>query len=102
MGDAREDNVLAYARFSADRSRALACLANFSPVVRHHWRVPLPVGGRWREVLNTDAAEYGGSGVGNLGAVDAVAEPFHGRPFSAAVTMPPLASGVARARALSR
>ena len=90
VGDAREDNVLAYARFSADRSRALACIANLSPVVRHHWRVPLPVGGRWREVLNTDAAEYGGSGVGNLGAVDAVEEPFHGRPFSAEVTIPPL------------
>ena len=92
VGDAREDNVLAYARFSADRSRVLACIANLSPVVRHHWRVPLPVGGRWREVLNTDAAEYGGSGVGNLGAVDAVEEPFHGRPFSAAVTIPPLAA----------
>ena len=92
VGDAREDNVLAYARFSADRSRALACIANLSPVVRHHWRVPLPVGGRWREVLNTDAAEYGGSGIGNLGAVDAVEEPFHGRPFSAAVTIPPLAA----------
>ena len=92
VGDAREDNVLAYARFSADRSRVLACLANFSPVVRHHWRVPLPAGGRWHEVLNTDAAEYGGSGVGNLGVVDAVAEPMHGRPFSAAVTLPPLAT----------
>jgi len=92
VGDAREDNVLAYARFSADRARTLACVANLSPVVRHHWRVPLPVGGRWREVLNTDAAEYGGSGIGNLGAVDAVDEPFHGRPFSAAVTIPPLAA----------
>jgi len=91
VGDAREDNVLAYARFSADRSRALACVANLSPVVRHHWRVPLPVGGRWREVLNTDAAEYGGSGVGNLGGVDAVEESFHGRPYSSAVTIPPLA-----------
>ena len=50
----------------------------------------LPAGGRWREVINTDAAEYGGSGVGNLGAVEAVAEPWHGRPFSAAVTLPPL------------
>ena len=67
VGDAREDNVLAYARFSADGSRVLVSLVNFSPVVRHHWRVPLPLGGRWREVLNTDAAEYGGSGIGNLG-----------------------------------
>ena len=92
VGDAREDNVLAYARLSADRSRVLACLANFSPVVRHHWRVPLPLGGRWREVLNTDAEEYGGSGVGNLGVVEAAPEPMYGRPFSAGVTLPPLAT----------
>jgi 1,4-alpha-glucan branching enzyme len=92
VGDAREDNVLAYARFSADGSRMLACLVNFSPVVRHHWRVPLPVGGPWREVLNTDAAEYGGSGAGNLGGVEALPEPMHGRPFSAGVTLPPLAA----------
>ena len=84
--------MLAYARFSADRSRALVSLVNFSPVVRHHWRVPLPSGGHWREVLNTDAAEYGGSGVGNGGGVDAVDEPLYGRPFSAAVTLPPLAA----------
>ena len=60
--------------FAARRtaSRVLACLVNFSPVVRHHWRLPLPAGGRWREVLNTDASEYGGSGTGNLGGVEAV------------------------------
>jgi 1,4-alpha-glucan branching enzyme len=92
VGDAREDNVLAYARFSADGSSVLACLVNFSPVVRHHWRVPLPVGGRWREVVNTDAVEYGGSGVGNLGGVEAVDEPLHGWQWSAGVTLPPLAA----------
>ncbi len=92
VGDAREDNVLAYARFSADRSRVLVCLVNFSPVVRHHWRVPLPVAGPWREVVNTDAVEYGGSGVGNLGDVRALDEPLHGRPFSAGLTLPPLAA----------
>jgi 1,4-alpha-glucan branching enzyme len=92
VGDAREDNVLAYARFSADGSRVLVSLVNFSPVVRHHWRVPLPVGGRWREVVNTDAIDYGGSGVGNLGGVEALAEALHGRPFSAGVTLPPLAT----------
>ncbi len=92
VGDAREDNVLAYARFSADGSRTLVCLVNFSPVVRHHWRVPLPSGGAWREVLNTDAEAYGGSGVGNLGRVEADEAPLHGRPFSAAVTLPPLAA----------
>jgi 1,4-alpha-glucan branching enzyme len=92
VGDAREDNVLAYARFSADRRRVLACLVNLSPVVRHHWRVPLPAGGRWREVLNTHAEEYGGSGIGNLDGVEAVPEPMHGQAFSAGVTLPPLAA----------
>jgi 1,4-alpha-glucan branching enzyme len=92
VGDAREDNVVAYARFSADRSRVLACVVNFSPVVRHHWRVPLPAAGVWSEVLNTDAVEYGGSGVGNLGGVEALDEPLHGRPFSAGLTLPPLAA----------
>ena len=84
--------MLAYARLSADGSRVLACLVNFSPIVRHGWQLPLPLGGAWREVLNTDAADYGGSGVGNLGRIEAVAEPLHGRPFSAAVTLPPLAT----------
>jgi 1,4-alpha-glucan branching enzyme len=92
VGDARDDNVLAYARFSADASRVLACVVNFSPVVRHGWQMPLPLGGAWSEVLNTDATDYGGSGVGNLGRIVAVAEPLHGRPFSAAVTLPPLAA----------
>jgi len=92
VGDASEDNLIAFLRRSADGGRSLACLVNFSPVVRHHWRVPLPEGGAWREALNTDASEYGGSGVGNLGGVEAVAEPSHGRPFSARVTLPPLAA----------
>ncbi|HEX7088590.1 MAG TPA: 1,4-alpha-glucan branching protein GlgB [Longimicrobiales bacterium] len=92
VGDAREDNVLAYARFSGDGARALACLVNFSPVVRHHWRVPLPLGGAWREVMNTDAEFYGGSGIGNLGGVEAVEEPLHGRAYSATMTLPPLAT----------
>jgi 1,4-alpha-glucan branching enzyme len=92
VGDAREDNTLAYLRRSADGRRLLACLVNFSPVVRHHWRLPLPVGGAWREVLNTDAEAYGGSGVGNGGGVTAEDEPLHGRAFSTGVTLPPLAA----------
>jgi 1,4-alpha-glucan branching enzyme len=92
VGDARDDNVVAYARFSADGSRVLACVVNFSPVVRDGWRVPLPRGGRWREVVNTDATEYGGSGVGNLGVIEAEATSLHGRPYSAAMTLPPLAA----------
>jgi 1,4-alpha-glucan branching enzyme len=84
-----ENNVLSFLRFSAD-GRALACVANLSPVVRHGYRFGLPSGGAWREVLNTDAAEFGGSGVGNAGAVYAADSSWHGQPFSAELTLPPL------------
>ncbi|MGL6279021.1 MAG: 1,4-alpha-glucan branching protein GlgB [Gaiella sp.] len=92
VGDARDDNVLAYLRRSADGLRELVCLVNFSPAVRTDWRLPLPREGTWREVLNTDAAVYGGTNVGNLGAIVAEPVPLHGRPCSAVVTLPPLAA----------
>jgi 1,4-alpha-glucan branching enzyme len=68
----------------------LACIANFSGEPHSQYRVGLPHAGRWTEVLNTDAYSYGGSGVGNLGVVDAVPEPWHGMPASAVITLPPL------------
>jgi len=83
-------NVLVFARFSADGSRSLVSAGNFSPVVRERYRIGLPSGGRWREVLNTDAAGYGGSNVLN-GEVVAEEIPWHDQPFSAEVTLPPLA-----------
>jgi 1,4-alpha-glucan branching enzyme len=63
-----------------------------SAVPREGYRLGLPMSGVWLEVLNTDAHEYGGSGVGNLGAVTALDEPWHGRTASAHVTLPPLAT----------
>jgi 1,4-alpha-glucan branching enzyme len=68
----------------------IACIANFSAVPHLEYRVGLPAAGRWREVINTDAIVYGGSGVGNLGGIEAVAEPWHGLPASASITVPPL------------
>jgi len=59
-------------------------------VPRHGYRIGVPAGGDWREALNSDAAEYGGSGAGNLGRVAAAHSPSHGRPFSLSVTLPPL------------
>ena len=56
------------------------------------YRVGLPTAGRWDEVLNTDALEFGGSGVGNFGGVDADDTPWHGRPASVELTLPPLAA----------
>jgi len=72
-------------------SAVIACVVNFSGEPHHNYRIGLPAPGRWREVINTDAAMYGGSGVGNLGSVEATAEPWHGRPASAELTLPPLA-----------
>ena len=68
----------------------LVCVLNLSPVPREGYRVGVPAGGRWREALNTDSAFYGGSGVGNLGAVEAEPMPWNDQPFSALVTLPPL------------
>jgi 1,4-alpha-glucan branching enzyme len=83
-------NVVAFARLSLDGSRRLVCACNLSPVPRPGYRLGLPSGGRWRELLNTDAVRYGGSGTAN-GAVDAEERPWHEQPFSAELTLPPLA-----------
>ncbi|MFL6036074.1 MAG: alpha amylase C-terminal domain-containing protein, partial [Gaiellaceae bacterium] len=85
-------NVLAFMRIGTDEKRPLVCVCNFSPVPRYGYRLGLPLRGSWREVVNTDAAYYGGSGVGNLGHVEADAAPWHDQPFSAEVTLPPLAT----------
>ncbi|HKI00142.1 MAG TPA: 1,4-alpha-glucan branching protein GlgB [Terriglobales bacterium] len=65
-------------------------VCNFTPVPRTGYRVGVPFGGHWRELLNSDAREYGGSGLGNLGGVQAEAETAHGRPYSLKLTLPPL------------
>ncbi|MFP8903395.1 1,4-alpha-glucan branching enzyme [Streptomyces atacamensis] len=91
-GGAADDNVFAFLRYAADGSPLIA-VSNFSPVVRHDYPIGVPEGiAAWREVLNTDAARYGGSGVGNPGPLKADAAPAHGRPAGIAPTLPPLAT----------
>jgi 1,4-alpha-glucan branching enzyme len=65
-------------------------LLNFTPLPRYNYRVGVPRMGYWREVLNSDAIEYGGSGHGNNGGADATPIPYHGRPCSLNLTLPPL------------
>ena len=84
-------NVLAWARHSTDGS-TLISITNFSPVVREAYTFGVPRAGTWQEVLNTDAESFGGSGVGNLGAVDARAGEFNGKPASLTMALPPLAT----------
>ena len=83
-------NVLAFARVGRDPERQLVCVCNLSPVPRYGYRVGMPLQCRWREVVNTDSAFYGGSGVGNLGAVEAERRPWHDQPYSTELTLPPL------------
>ena len=82
-------NVFSFVRYGRDGSR-LVCVANFAGVPHEGYRIGLPGGGVWEEVLNTDAEVYAGSGVGNLGRVVAEDRGFHGLPASAAVRVPPL------------
>ncbi|MEK7247239.1 MAG: alpha amylase C-terminal domain-containing protein, partial [Chloroflexota bacterium] len=72
----------------------IAC--NFTPIVRYNYRVGVNDGGFWREVLNTDAQEYGGSGQGNMGGVNAMPVPMHGRLHSVNLTLPPLGAVILR------
>jgi 1,4-alpha-glucan branching enzyme len=85
-----DDSVVTFLRVAADGSPALV-VCNFTPIVRDAYRVGVPMGGRWREVLNSDAPFYGGSGQGNLGGADAQDAPCHGRPRSLSLRLPPLA-----------
>jgi 1,4-alpha-glucan branching enzyme len=87
-------NVLSFLRFGSQDYAApvLACVVNFSAMHHSDYRVGLPLAGRWREVLNTDASGYGGSGQGNLGSVEAVPLPWHGRSASASIVLPALSA----------
>jgi 1,4-alpha-glucan branching enzyme len=84
------NNVVAFARLDTEDEQPLVCVLNLSPVPRYDYRVGMPRAGGWREVLNTDSAYYGGSGVGNLGGVEAETLAWHDQPFSALLTLPPL------------
>lgn len=90
--DDAESSVFAFLRYGQDRARPILVVSNFTPVPRPNYRLGLPYAGRWREILNSDASPYGGSGQGNLGWVDAKDEGFAGFPATAEIQIPPLAT----------
>ena len=90
VADDRDNSTLVYLRHGDGDDAPVIVACNFTPVPRHHYRVGVPRAGAWREVLNSDAELYAGSGVGNLGGVVASGEAWHGRPASIALTLPPL------------
>ena len=87
-----EKNVLSFLRKGESERQLTAVVCNFSPVPRENYRIGVPVKGFWKEVLNTDARQYGGSGRGNFGGLSAVPIPLHGRMHSLTVHLPPLAA----------
>ncbi len=87
-----EQSVLAWLRKGRDSSAPILVICNFTPTPRLTYRLGLPAAGRWREILNSDAEIYGGSGMGNQGMIATEEVASHGRPFSALITLPPLAT----------
>ncbi len=85
-----ENSVLAFLRRARDPNDSMVVVCNFTPVVRENYRIGVPTGGFYREVLNTDSDIYGGSNVGNEGGVWARPEPHGGRPFHVSLRLPPL------------
>ncbi|HEY8756092.1 MAG TPA: 1,4-alpha-glucan branching protein GlgB [Candidatus Dormibacteraeota bacterium] len=86
-----DQSVASFVRLDANGTPGVACIANFSPEVHHGFRIGLPAPGAWREVINTDAHDYGGSGQGNMGMVETEPTGWHGFEQSALITVPPLA-----------
>ena len=85
----QNNNTFSWLRWDGDGG-VIACISNFSAIPHFDYRVGLPFAGDWEEVLNTDAEAYGGSGVGNFGQVTAEDVPWHARPASASISVPPL------------
>jgi 1,4-alpha-glucan branching enzyme len=85
-----EYSVLSFLRKGKSPGDEVLVVCNFTPVPRHNYRVGVPHGGLWTELLNSDAPLYGGSGQGNFGGVEAAPVPSHGRPYTLTVTAPPL------------
>jgi 1,4-alpha-glucan branching enzyme len=85
-----EKSILSLIRNGRSTEDALIIVCNFTPVPRFNYRVGAPRGGYWREILNSDSKEYGGSGHGNLGGVEASPISSLGRPYSLNLTLPPL------------
>ncbi|MBI5420316.1 MAG: 1,4-alpha-glucan branching protein GlgB [Deltaproteobacteria bacterium] len=87
-----EQSVLSFIRRGCSTDEIVLVVCNFTPIPRHNYRVGVPRGGFWQEILNSDGREYGGSGQGNMGGVQAAPMPSHGRPYTLTLAVPPLAA----------
>jgi 1,4-alpha-glucan branching enzyme len=90
--NASEQSVVSFLRKANTNDDLILVVCNFTPVLRSNYRLGVPRGGYWREILNSDASDNGGSGHGNYGGVEASSIECHGRPFSVNLTLPPLSA----------
>jgi 1,4-alpha-glucan branching enzyme len=97
VGDDRANSVFAFLRLGEAGSAPVLVVCNMTPMPRHGYRIGVPSAGRWREVANTDSRFYGGSDLGNDGAVHALEQPSHGEAHSVLLTLPPLSTVMLRA-----
>jgi 1,4-alpha-glucan branching enzyme len=93
-----DNSVLSYVRRAKDSNDFLLIVCNFTPVVREGYRVPVPAPGFYEELLNTDAEVYGGTNAGNMGGLEAEAEPYLNRAYSLLLRLPPLATVILKPR----
>jgi 1,4-alpha-glucan branching enzyme len=87
-----DHSVVSLMRKGRSPDNLIVVICNFTPTTQSNYRIGVPQPGFWRELLNSDAREYGGSGQGNLGGVDAAPIPLHGRPYSLTITLPPVSA----------
>jgi len=94
-----QSSVLSFIRRGRSSGDIVLIVCNFTPVPRYNYKVGAPRSGFWQEILNSDAEDYGGSGRGNLGGVEAAPITVHGRPFSLSLTLPSLAAVYLKSKA---
>jgi len=85
-----QNSIISFIRKSADKKSMVLAVCNFTPQTWKDYRIGVPEGGDWKEILNSDAGIYGGSNQGNGGGQTASPKPFHGKPFSLSLVIPPL------------
>jgi 1,4-alpha-glucan branching enzyme len=85
-----DQSTVSFIRYAKDKRECIVVVANFTPVPRTGYRVGAPVGGQYREILNSDSVHYGGSNMGNAGGLPAEPTAWQGQPYSLLLTVPPL------------
>ncbi|MFH1772117.1 MAG: 1,4-alpha-glucan branching protein GlgB [Candidatus Omnitrophota bacterium] len=86
----RERGIISFMRRDSSRKNSVMVVCNFTPALNNNYKIGIPLGGFWKETLNSDAKEYGGSGSGNLGGLESSPLPSQGRHYSISLTVPPL------------